>query len=488
MKKLPSFFVTFLLLVTLIFVSCHSGLDQSSLSGEISFAFTTADLDRIAGRTASPDYSVEVYLAVDGETQMKTTSVSGNTVAPVTFSNIKIGAMVSALAVIYNSNGMPIAYGSSDQITIQAGENHLTIRFVREESGNGGNDQEEEEEQEELPVVIYSDSSTPIILWNGITAENELKVSDTNTYTHVISQAISGSSFTRGAKVFNTVNENTTINSAELPSNVYCFGEDCIYVVNKTGHTESNPDPNDPNTFIDTYVLDSIFIEKYTSTASSYVKDTTFTDVNVMTAFTNDTMNNSTTLVDIQSIAWLEFGGQLYFFLGFQQTDNSHGESLTGCAALNPSSLQLYKTGRAQEESSSIPAIQVVSDGSSIDLYYAQDETGSPNEQYIKKVHFTAFGYGSYTDYMINNTTRASASTVINLSSQTDLGIPDNTAISDIKLIGDTIYVSVYAQGAVTSDSNVYFETSTSTEKKALTVSNGGIIKVDLSGTPAITA
>lgn len=507
MKKMPSFFVPFLLLITLIFLSCHSGLDQSSLSGEISFAFTTADLDRIAGRTATPDYSVEVYLAVDGETQMKTTSVSGNTVAPVTFTNIKVGAFVSALAVIYNSNGMPIAHGSTDQITIKEGENRLTIRFTRVNTNGGnnpngdGNDEDDEggnndngaggnssggggnnsdpnnPEQDPDSCIFTADSNHPIILWNNRTSENELIIDGTTG--DVAAQAISGSSFTRGAKVYSQASANMQITSAELPSNVYCFGDDCIYAARVEGQMVTvTPDPDDPSFSYEEYQLTTAKIEKYISSGSGYVKDTTFTDIDVLTLFNTNSISGysgtpdsvSLPLNDIKSIAYTELNGNGYFFVGFVNYDSGHGWYLSGCLAIETSTLQIYKTSPNSERFTDyIPAIEARSNGNSIDLYYIHKlEDG---DQTIKKLNITAFGNDSYTDYMINGTSRVStsllSSTLINVTESADtLGVPSSTYIGDFKIDGNTLYLALYTNEPASSP----------------IVCNGGIAKYDLSG------
>ena len=507
--KKQSILLTFLLLLTLIFTSCLNNVDQPSQNGTITFAFTTADLDRITGRAAESDYSVEIYLSVNGEIIQKSTSISNGTVAPITFTDIRIGASVAAIATI-NLNGNPVARGESNQITIKEGENRLTIRFTRVNTngGNnpngGGNDEDDEggnndngtggnndngaggnssggggnnsdpnnPEQDPDSCIFTADSNHPIILWNNRTSENELIIDGTTG--DVAAQAISGSSFTRGAKVYSQASANMQITSAELPSNVYCFGDDCIYAVRLEGQTVSSSDPFNPGITIETYELTTAAIEKYISSGSGFVKDNTFTDIDVKTLFDASSVVTGTScpLVDVRSIAYAELNGSEYFFIGYYQIDTSHNLTLTGCCAIDPSNLIIYGSSPASQRwSSHIPAIEARSNGSSIDLYFAQEDEG--NNQTIQSLHVTGFSYVSGDNYMIDGSgVRASPSEVIDLSSEvTSLGITSSTTIGGLKLDGDTLYVTLYTNDPASSP----------------IVCNGGIAKLDLSGTPAFT-
>ena len=476
--KKQSILLTFLLLLTLIFTSCLNNVDQPSQNGTITFAFTTADLDRITGRAAESDYSVEIYLSVNGEIIQKSTSISNGTVAPVTFTDIRTGSIVGAFAIIY-LNGLPAARGESDPIITQSGENRLTIRFTRVDTGNSGSG--DDDDIEEGPTIYFDiDYSEPLILWNNRTSENELIIDGATG--DVAAQAISGLSFTRGAKSFTQATDNMQINTAELPSNVYCVVDNYIYAARVEGQMVTvTPDPNDPSYSYEEYQLTTASIGKYIPSGSGYVKDNTFTDIDVLTLFNTDSDLSGYDpsypddpvmypLRDIKSIAYAELNGNGYFFVGFVNYDSGHNWYLSGCIAIDPSTSLIYKTSPNSERYTDyIPAIEARSNGNSIDLYYIHKlEDG---DQTIKKLNITAFGNSSYTDYMINGTSRVStsllSSTLINVTESADtLGVPNSTYIGDFKIDGNTLYLALYTNEPASSP----------------IVCNGGIAKYDLSG------
>ena len=418
--------------------------------------------------------------------------------------------MIEAAGVIDDGMEDVMLYGYSEYFLVQTGTNPIRIKMVYsymddgdngkdgkgkegkgETDGHGddGRGKEEHDGAEEghggiddghgkeehggeggqggggEPTPVHLD--IPVILWNSRTTETTLIRDENNPNTKVGTKT--EGSFTEGAQYFSYAETGMKVSSPDLPSNVYCYGDDCIYAVNTTYDGQNE--------------LTAATIEKYIYSGSGYIKDNTFTDIDVMTLFNNSDISSNGTypLANVQSIAYAELNGHGYFFVGFLETDPTHpGMVLTGCFAVDPSDTsKIYGTDPNSERFSSfIPAIIARSNGSSIDLYYAQQNEDF--ELVIQTVHVTAFGNETYADYMIDGSNKASVSTLINITSEaTNLGISPQTLIGDLKLVGNTLYVALYAY--TEGYTSFYFETDDTVSEpngKPLIISNGGIAKI----------
>ena len=142
----------FLLLCGLFFSCSFLGNDKGFAT--ISFTFNDEAFDALSktsgsrtARAASDEYTIKVKLTADGVDYDQEKGFSKGEEATITFDKIPVGVRAKVSVKIY-SGDTEIASGESEEVTIHAGQNVIIIKM----KGSG----------EIFPIVIYSKRSTEL--------------------------------------------------------------------------------------------------------------------------------------------------------------------------------------------------------------------------------------------------------------------------------------------------------------------------------------
>ena len=319
--------------------------------------------------------------------------------------------------------------GTSDLFKVHSGSNSVTIRM------NLGGDEEEGES---------IDYSHPIILWNGRASESEF-IYDSQ-YDKIIAQPIA--TYIPGYKAFSHIEEGMQITDDLLPSSNYCIGDGCIYVSSKISGDEVAS------------ISQSVKIEKYILNESGLVK--TDFEIELVDLF-NSAKNLNSDLLEY----YLSYVGNFayndgYLYLALRLYNNTTPMYIFGVVSVNNPDKILFDDAAGPFKDYISPFTVSTVNG---DIILCSYETYRVTKQKITLNPDTVtFGSQEYIDISDFNT-----------------GVYDaELKISDIQIVGNNLYIAVYAYRNAMNSPSVIYTSEEDTVGKSLIVSTGGIAKADL--------
>lgn len=412
-----------LLFLCSLFMSC-AFLGNDKGFATISFTFNDEAFDALtkssssrSARAASDEYTIKVKLTADGVDYDQETGFSKGEEATITFDKIPVGARAKVSVKIY-SGDTEIASGESEEVTIHAGQNVITIKMDNGKSGD-------------FPIVIYSNQTRELYKFEiDITQDSGLKKPSIDDTDWIV--------YSRGVNIYDSITKGSGISGKTSYSPDFVLDGKSVYFTG-SGKGEILEVAKDEN-------------GQYETVNTIQLIESVEQIITVENGWTFDASK--------VSIRGYDFNGDnIFFYFTYSQSDWDKASYL--CNMKKDGSDLSYKQ---QELDLDIMRCSALSDGSTVLCSF--DGT----TVYIYPIEVNSE----------EKTITIGSEDRVNIPTMPDTSGGNITPeIKDLIIINDVLYVTV-CNYTGTYDGPEDFIPDESGKRKAVFLSNGGVLKIDL--------